>query len=354
MDRAAVAYAAARDEAEHHGVTGERGNSQAHRAFALAFADPIVADDELALAEQLLAGVDLRATTLITHIAALARNAGRSDADIEDCAQVLRADIRTAGVTYADGPDHTQAAVTRGWIGEARSLISHEIEAAAGAAGTLQLGGTPSVTSTGHSRRVCKASGAARRVFSLSERWFTADVWEAVRAWSWAVRATSAVIPRSVRSRCCSGWSSSYRVHWRHSQSAAPRSSRLLKQPFAQAVAGGGKAAGGLERAVGFGVVAGLVPVALPQRAPGRVPPRVERMEFSGLVGGHEGVAGAQVGQPRAQRVIHPGIFIGNGQVAVPPVASSWQLVPLCRLCVLDLPVQLTTLTTTAKTGCAS
>lgn len=66
MDRAAVAYAAARDEAEPHSVTGERGNSQAHRAFALAFTDPAVADNELALAEQLLADVDLRATTLIT------------------------------------------------------------------------------------------------------------------------------------------------------------------------------------------------------------------------------------------------------------------------------------------------
>ncbi|MEV5523685.1 hypothetical protein AB0N43_24885 [Streptomyces pseudogriseolus] len=53
--------AAARDEAEHHGVTSECGNGQAHRAFALVFTDPAVADDELALAEQLLAGVDLRA-----------------------------------------------------------------------------------------------------------------------------------------------------------------------------------------------------------------------------------------------------------------------------------------------------
>jgi hypothetical protein len=104
MDRAAVAYAAARDEAEHHGVTGERGNSQAHRAFALAFTDPAVADSELALAERLLAGVDLRATTLITYIAALARDAGRADADadIDDRAQVLRAEILTAGVTYTE------------------------------------------------------------------------------------------------------------------------------------------------------------------------------------------------------------------------------------------------------------
>lgn len=72
------------------------------RAFALAFTDPATADTELALAEQLLAGVDLRATTLITHIAALARDAGRSDADIDDRAQVLRAEIRTAGVTYTE------------------------------------------------------------------------------------------------------------------------------------------------------------------------------------------------------------------------------------------------------------
>ncbi|MFI5808642.1 ATP/GTP-binding protein [Streptomyces sp. NPDC051561] len=102
MDRAAVAYAAARDEADTHGVTGERGNSQAHRAFALAFTDPSVADSELALAEQLLAGVDLRVTTLITHIAALARDAGRTDTDIDDRGQALRAEITAAGVTYAE------------------------------------------------------------------------------------------------------------------------------------------------------------------------------------------------------------------------------------------------------------
>ncbi len=102
MDRAALAYAAARDEAEHHGVTGERTNSQAHRALALAFTNPATADSEIALAEQLLAGVDLRATTLITRIAALARDAGRTDTDIDDRAQVLRAEIHTAGVTYTE------------------------------------------------------------------------------------------------------------------------------------------------------------------------------------------------------------------------------------------------------------
>ncbi|MCI3907807.1 ATP/GTP-binding protein [Streptomyces spectabilis] len=102
MDRAAAAYAAARDEAEHHAVTGERANSQAHRAFALAFTDPTAAENELALAEQLLAGLDLRATTLITHIAALARDAGRTDGGVDDRAQVLRAEISAAGVTYTE------------------------------------------------------------------------------------------------------------------------------------------------------------------------------------------------------------------------------------------------------------
>lgn len=52
--------AAARDEAVNHGATGERGNNQTHRAFALAFTDPVVADSELALAERLLADLDLR------------------------------------------------------------------------------------------------------------------------------------------------------------------------------------------------------------------------------------------------------------------------------------------------------
>ncbi len=47
----------------------------------------------LSILEQLLAGVDLRATTLITHIAALARDAGRTDADIDDRTQMLRAEI---------------------------------------------------------------------------------------------------------------------------------------------------------------------------------------------------------------------------------------------------------------------
>ncbi|MFJ4569055.1 ATP/GTP-binding protein [Streptomyces caelestis] len=102
MDRAAVAYAAARDEAEQHAIAGEQATSQAQRAFVLAFTDPAVADDELALAQQLLTGLDLRATTLTTRIAALLRDAGRDDVGIDDRAQALRADIHTAGVTYTE------------------------------------------------------------------------------------------------------------------------------------------------------------------------------------------------------------------------------------------------------------
>ncbi|MFE5711970.1 ATP/GTP-binding protein [Streptomyces sp. NPDC056501] len=97
MHRAATAYAAARTEAEQHGVAGERATSQAQRAFALAFTDPTVADDELDLAEQLLTGLDLRATTLTTQIAALVRDAGRNR-DVPGRAEVIRAQIRTAGL----------------------------------------------------------------------------------------------------------------------------------------------------------------------------------------------------------------------------------------------------------------
>ncbi|MFF2721379.1 hypothetical protein [Streptomyces sp. NPDC058011] len=50
MDRAAAAYATARDQAEQHGIAGERATSQAQRAFALAFTDPATATDELHLA----------------------------------------------------------------------------------------------------------------------------------------------------------------------------------------------------------------------------------------------------------------------------------------------------------------
>ncbi|MEU4898869.1 ATP/GTP-binding protein [Streptomyces sp. NPDC044780] len=101
MSRAAAAYAAARTEAEQHGIAGERATSQAQRAFVLAFTDPDQAEDELELAHQLLSGLTLRATTLTTHTAALVRAAGTSGPTVEDRASVLRAEIQTAGVAAA-------------------------------------------------------------------------------------------------------------------------------------------------------------------------------------------------------------------------------------------------------------
>ncbi|MEU7369692.1 hypothetical protein AB0B92_29825 [Streptomyces hygroscopicus] len=102
MDRAAAAYEAARIEAEQHGIAGEHATSQAQRAFVLAFTDPDHAADELELAEQLLTGLTLRATTLTTHTAALIRIAGTPGSAVENRASVRRADIRTAGVTAVE------------------------------------------------------------------------------------------------------------------------------------------------------------------------------------------------------------------------------------------------------------
>ncbi|MGW1598783.1 ATP/GTP-binding protein [Streptomyces sp. NPDC002343] len=100
MHRAATAYAAARDQADQHGVAGERATSQTHRALVLAFTDPDTADDEIHLAEQLLTGLDLRATTLTLKIAALARDAGTPPGP--EAARVLRAESRDAGITAAE------------------------------------------------------------------------------------------------------------------------------------------------------------------------------------------------------------------------------------------------------------
>ncbi len=100
IDRAAAAYEAARNEAEDHGVTGERATSQAQRAFAIAFTHPERADDEIELAEQLLTGLDLRATTLTTRIATLIRDAGTTG-NWDDRAHRLRAEISVAGLVSA-------------------------------------------------------------------------------------------------------------------------------------------------------------------------------------------------------------------------------------------------------------
>lgn len=95
--RAAAAYEAGRNEAEQHAKTGEAAHNQALRALAVAFIDPRQADDELDLAEQLLANLDLRATTLNAAFAALIRDAGNPTLD--DRVRTLRTELDVAGLT---------------------------------------------------------------------------------------------------------------------------------------------------------------------------------------------------------------------------------------------------------------
>ncbi|MEV5242934.1 ATP/GTP-binding protein [Streptomyces cinnamoneus] len=101
MDPATAAYEAARAEAEQHGIAGERATTQAQLAFITAFTDPERADDELDLAGHLLSGLDLRATTLTTKIAALIRDAGTAD-DLDARARLLRAEISVGGLASAE------------------------------------------------------------------------------------------------------------------------------------------------------------------------------------------------------------------------------------------------------------
>ncbi|MFI8769457.1 ATP/GTP-binding protein [Streptomyces sp. NPDC053792] len=101
MAAAASAYAAARAEAEEHGNTGEQAIAQAHLALALAFTDPARADDEITLAEQLLAGLDQRATALTAQLAALVRHAGSSGPGFTARAAALRNEITASGITAA-------------------------------------------------------------------------------------------------------------------------------------------------------------------------------------------------------------------------------------------------------------
>ncbi|WP_138894532.1 ATP/GTP-binding protein [Streptomyces chryseus] len=98
LDQAITAYETARTEAERHGNTGEQAITQARLTLAVAFTDPARADDEITLATQLLDGLAQRATTLITHIAALIRDAGSPD--VTDRAQTLRTELTVAGLTW--------------------------------------------------------------------------------------------------------------------------------------------------------------------------------------------------------------------------------------------------------------
>lgn len=101
MTAAADAYTAARAEAEQHGNTGEQAIAQAHLALTTAFTDPARAEGEIAYAEQLLAGLDQRATTLTAQVADLVRIAGRGGDDFSDRADRLRTEISSSGITAA-------------------------------------------------------------------------------------------------------------------------------------------------------------------------------------------------------------------------------------------------------------
>ncbi|KJK56407.1 hypothetical protein [Saccharothrix sp. ST-888] len=102
MDQAAAAHRTAREEAEQHAVAGERATCQAQLALVACFTAPQTGDNELALAERFLVSLNLRATTITTRIAALARDAGTTD--VEQRAELLRADITTAGLAATAAP----------------------------------------------------------------------------------------------------------------------------------------------------------------------------------------------------------------------------------------------------------
>ncbi|MER6316587.1 hypothetical protein ABT237_22890 [Streptomyces sp. NPDC001581] len=95
---AVAAFEAGRAEAEQHGAAGERAMMQVRLALAVSFADPMRADDELALAHQLLEGLDQRSDTLLALVVALIKNAGTSD--VTDRAQSLNAEIEAAGLPF--------------------------------------------------------------------------------------------------------------------------------------------------------------------------------------------------------------------------------------------------------------
>lgn len=101
MTRAAAEYTAARSEAEQHGSAGEQAIAQAHLALTTAFTDPDRANGEIALAEQLLTGLDQRATTLTAQIADLVRHAGTPGPQFNDRAALLRTEITASGITAA-------------------------------------------------------------------------------------------------------------------------------------------------------------------------------------------------------------------------------------------------------------
>lgn len=72
--------------------------TQVRLALALSFADPARAGDELALAHQLLNGLDQRSNTLLAQVVALIKDAGTDS--VPGRAQSLHADIEAAGLPF--------------------------------------------------------------------------------------------------------------------------------------------------------------------------------------------------------------------------------------------------------------
>ncbi|UQA91469.1 YfgM family protein [Streptomyces halobius] len=120
--RALAAYETARAEAEHHGNAGEQAISQARLTLAVAFTDPARATDEIALATQLLDGLAQRATTLITHIAALVQDAGSPG--VTDRAQTLRTELTVAGLTWLNPSLDTALAFHHAVLGADQDLTA--------------------------------------------------------------------------------------------------------------------------------------------------------------------------------------------------------------------------------------
>ncbi|MBD0742880.1 ATP/GTP-binding protein [Streptomyces sp. CBMA152] len=98
MGLACSAYAAARDEALRAGQPGEAALSQACLAYAAAFQDRPRSAEQIARAEDMLAGVSIRWAEVQNDIAALIRDAGVAS-DLPERADDLLARARAAGLT---------------------------------------------------------------------------------------------------------------------------------------------------------------------------------------------------------------------------------------------------------------
>ncbi|MFD5618510.1 hypothetical protein [Streptomyces yangpuensis] len=96
--QAVAAFEAGCTEADQHGAAGERAMMQVRLALAVSFADPNRADDELALAHQLLDGLDQRSNTLLAQVVALIKDAGTDS--VIGRVQRLHAQIDAAGLPF--------------------------------------------------------------------------------------------------------------------------------------------------------------------------------------------------------------------------------------------------------------